>query len=206
MSSSSERNTGFPKSILLSEQASHDRPSQKSNPDMGMSPSKPSRGLPPFLGAASTSSSSLAVSEWMMMSSCGAQARRGPNSSTPKSFSTPSTKRTKYDTAVPAGQKPWIVKLHRQVGKEVAGYGLADRRFSPSLRELIDALSANPKQFPRKKGKLKDARAAGLKFEKVTFRAVFTLDEAARLVLVLSLDPHDVAYDRATRRVRSTAG
>ena len=75
-----------------------------------------------------------------------------------------------------------------------------DPRFTPTLRELVNALRANPKQFPKKHGKLADARSADLKFENVTYRAVFTLDEAARIVYVLSLDPHDVAYKKAVRR------
>lgn len=99
-----------------------------------------------------------------------------------------------------AGAKPWTVELHRQVGKEVAGYGLLNPRFSPTLRELLDALAANPKQFKKKKGKLRDARAADLRFDNTTFRAVFILDEAAHVVFVLSLDAHDEAYRRATRR------
>lgn len=104
---------------------------------------------------------------------------------------------------MPVGQKPWTVELHRDVGKDVAGYGLCDPSFSPTLGELIAALEANPKQFSKKQGKLHDARAADLKFKNVTYRAVFTLDEAARLVFVLSLDPHDVAYTKATKRVKA---
>jgi hypothetical protein len=79
---------------------------------------------------------------------------------------------------------------------------LTDPSFSPTLEELLGLLEQNPKQFPKKKGKLKGARAASLKFKKVSFRAVFVLDEASRQVLVLSLDPHDVAYQRATKRLK----
>lgn len=96
------------------------------------------------------------------------------------------------------------MEFHREVGKDIAGYGLCDRRFTPTIRELVDALKANPKQFPKKQGALKSARAADLKFENVTFRAVFILDEAARLVFVLSLDPHDEAYGKAERRIKSS--
>jgi hypothetical protein len=62
------------------------------------------------------------------------------------------------------------------------------------------ALRANPKQFPKKKGRLAGVRAAPLKFESVAYRAVFTLDEAARAVFVLALDSHDREYRQAARR------
>lgn len=101
---------------------------------------------------------------------------------------------------MPEGRAPWEVSLHREVGKDVAGYGLCSPRFSPTLRELIEALRANPKQFTKKHGRLAGARAVHLKFDNVEFVAVFTLDEARREVRVLSLDPHDTAYKKAVRR------
>jgi mRNA-degrading endonuclease RelE of RelBE toxin-antitoxin system len=102
---------------------------------------------------------------------------------------------------VPAGQKPWAVELHRSVGKFIARCGISNPRFSPTLGELVDALEANPKQFPKKKGKLKSARAANLTFQNVAYRAVFILDENEHRVLVVALDEHDKAYDHAERRV-----
>jgi hypothetical protein len=78
---------------------------------------------------------------------------------------------------------------------------LDDARFSPTLRELVQALEANPKQFPKKLGKLKDARAAHLRFTDVEYVAVVVLDEVSRSVKVLSLDPHDRAYEKAVRRI-----
>jgi hypothetical protein len=104
---------------------------------------------------------------------------------------------------VPAGQKQWEVVLHREVGKDVSGYALCDPKFTPPLRQLFDALKANPKQFRKKRGKLADARSADLKYGDITFRAVFTTNEAARIVYVLALDQHDVAYRKATRRNNS---
>jgi mRNA-degrading endonuclease RelE of RelBE toxin-antitoxin system len=125
---------------------------------------------------------------------------RKATSSMQEPYSAQSTKQTKYDTVVPAGQKPWTVKLHRDPGKDVANYGLCDPTFSPTLGELISALEANPKQFPKKHGPLKDCRAAPLKFKGKSFRAVFILDETARIVFILAIDPHDEAYDKAIRR------
>jgi hypothetical protein len=67
---------------------------------------------------------------------------------------------------------------------------------------LITALETNPKQYPKKQGKLKEARAADLKLGNISYRAVFTLDEAARIVSVLSCDAHDDAYWLATKRIK----
>jgi hypothetical protein len=203
MSSSSEPNTESLKAILHGEQASLDRPSQKSSPAKATSPSKSSRKLPPFSDAESMNSLSLVLCELTKLSSNDAQMRRKVISSTRERSSQPSMKQTKYDTVVPVGQKPWIVELHREVGKDVAGYGLCDPSFSPTLGELVSALEANPKQFAKKNGKLKNARAADLKFKNVTYRAVFILNEAARRVFVLTLDAHDAAYDVAIRRSRA---
>jgi mRNA-degrading endonuclease RelE of RelBE toxin-antitoxin system len=116
-----------------------------------------------------------------------------------------STKRTKHAkraTAAPVANAPWGVKLHPEVGKDVTDYGLADPAFSPTLGELLKELETNPKQFPKKKGKLKNTRAAPLKFKNVSYRAVFDLDETTREVFVFSLDPHDQAYARASRRTK----
>ena len=103
---------------------------------------------------------------------------------------------------MPAGQEPWRVEFHRDVGKDIAGYALRDPGFSPPLRELLAALEANPKQFPKKKGPLKKARAAHLRFKTVTFVAAFAIDESAHAVFVLAFDPHDKAYRKAARRKR----
>ena len=59
----------------------------------------------------------------------------------------------------------------------------------------------NPKQFPKKMGKLRNARAAPLRQGKVTFRAVFVLDENAREVILVAFAPHDEAYAQAARRL-----
>jgi hypothetical protein len=81
-------------------------------------------------------------------------------------------------------------------------HGRDSEIFRPTIGQLIDALKSNPKQFPKKNGPLKDARAADLRFaEGVVWRAVFTVDESGRTVKVLSLSRHDVAYNEATRRI-----
>lgn len=203
MSSSNEPSEDSRRATSQRVRASLDKQFPRSSPATETSPLASSKKSRPSSVAVSKISSSLVPFGSMTPSWRAAQQRRRPRSSTPISSSTQSTKQTKYGTALPVGQKPWRVVLHRDVAKDVAHYGLGNRRFTPTLRELVDALSANPKQFPKKKGKLKDARSADLTCENVVFRAVFVLDEAARRVLVLSLDPHDRAYTYATRRLRN---
>jgi hypothetical protein len=60
----------------------------------------------------------------------------------------------------------------------------------------------NPKQYPKKSGKLKTARAAEIIYaDGIVWRAVFTLNEKARTARVISLGPHDEAYADAERRI-----
>jgi mRNA-degrading endonuclease RelE of RelBE toxin-antitoxin system len=132
---------------------------------------------------------------------CAGPRRRLPNSPTHAVSSLRSTKPTKFDTAQQAGQDAWQVHLHPAVKKLATEIGLDSPRFSPTLLKLIETLEANPKQFPKKKGKLQHVRAARLKFEGVIYRAVFVLDEMAHKVLVVAIDPHDLAYKKASRRL-----
>ncbi len=97
--------------------------------------------------------------------------------------------------------KPWSVEIGTSAARDVRGYGLDDTRFRPTLRELVEALKRNPLQFPTKRGKLKNARAAGLKFGSSTWRIVFVVNVAEHAVRILSVGPHDVAYERAQRRI-----
>jgi len=83
----------------------------------------------------------------------------------------------------------------------VAHYGYDNARFRPTIRDLVDELKTRPKQFPKKRGKLKEARAAALRFNDGTaWRAVFTVDERSRVVRILSIESHDAAYRSARRR------
>lgn len=66
----------------------------------------------------------------------------------------------------------------------------------------MHALATNPKQFAKKHGKLAGCRAVDMTFAgSVAWRAVFVIDEPARLVNVLALGPHDSAYAEAIRRL-----
>jgi hypothetical protein len=78
---------------------------------------------------------------------------------------------------------------------------LTDPAFRPTLAALVAALKIDPKRFPKKHGRLKAVRAASLTFRGAAWRAVFTLDEDARIVMVWALGPHDRAYEEAVRRI-----
>ena len=93
------------------------------------------------------------------------------------------------------------MKFHRDVAALIEQHDLTDPVFAPTLEKLIDDLQSDPKQFSKKAGKLKTARAAPIRFNKANWRAVFTLCESERFVLIIALGPHDVAYTDAARRI-----
>jgi hypothetical protein len=101
------------------------------------------------------------------------------------------------------GDRPWRVSFHREVAKTIAKHGGEDSpAFTPTIGELRSALESDPKQFPKKAGKLKDARAAHIRFAAgVEWVAAYTIDQAKREVRVLSLGPHDRAYTDAAKRI-----
>jgi hypothetical protein len=66
---------------------------------------------------------------------------------------------------------------------------------------LLGQLETNPKQFSKKHGKLKSARAAPLQYGGAAYRVLFTLDEGQRELRILACDLHDRAYAKATRRI-----
>jgi hypothetical protein len=71
-----------------------------------------------------------------------------------------------------------------------------------SIGNLIADLETDPKQFAKKQGKLKAARAATLIYaDGIVWRAVFVLDEKMQRVRVIALGPHDEAYKDAERRI-----
>ncbi len=122
------------------------------------------------------------------------------NSLTGGRSSPQSTKRTKVALADEGAGERWTVKLHREVAKRVAEGGLSNPDFSPTLANIFSELENNPKQFPKKLGALSNTRAAKMRFRNVTYRLVYTLDETARVVKILSIDAHDQAYIKAARR------
>ncbi len=74
--------------------------------------------------------------------------------------------------------------------------------FKPRLGDLFDEVLANPKLYEKKRGKLYECRAAEVRFNRTAvWRCVFRIDEGARIVHILALAPHDVAYAEAERRL-----
>jgi mRNA-degrading endonuclease RelE of RelBE toxin-antitoxin system len=99
--------------------------------------------------------------------------------------------------------EPWRVELHQRVFRAIKKYGGAESSlFRPTITWLINALRSDPKQFLKKRGDLKTARAASLTFTNgIAWRVVFTLDEKARVVHVIAFAAHDEAYSDAKRRI-----
>src|SRR5665213_2641395 len=157
-----------------------------------------------------TSSFRRAQRAWTILNSLVVPPLPIVNSGTRASFSKRSTKRTtgegkgqhrSSDIHAPADRR-WHVRLHREVEKRIAQHAGDTTVFRPSIGELICTLETNSKQFPKKHGPLRDARAAEVTFaDGITWRAVFRLDEETGTVYWLSLDPHDLAYKNAKRRM-----
>src|SRR5947209_12989992 len=100
-------------------------------------------------------------------------------SSTPELSLMPSRRQTENrsnDTATREGPE-WRVKLHREVAKTIARYGgINSELLRPTFGDLILALEIDPKQFPKKHGKLGNARAVEIRFnDGVEWRAVYVL-------------------------------
>jgi hypothetical protein len=87
------------------------------------------------------------------------------------------------------------------VRKAIVEFGLENRDFRPTLGALMSDLRRDPKRFPKKSGALRGMRAAPLRFRGRAWRAVFRVDDVHREVDVVSVGPHDTAYDVACRRM-----
>jgi mRNA-degrading endonuclease RelE of RelBE toxin-antitoxin system len=152
-----------------------------------------------------TSSFCRAATAWMTRSSL-AVPPLPTSSSMQATFSRQSTKPRGGQPPPPQGtagpdDRRYAVRFGREPAKIVAQYGHDNEIFRPTLAQLTDELRLNPKQYPKKRGKLKNTRGADLRFgDGVPWRAVFTIDEAARIVRVISLESHDQAYRSAKRR------
>ena len=95
--------------------------------------------------------------------------------------------------------RAWRVKLARAAQRVVTRFGYDDPDFSPSLKDVLEALEHDPKQFEKKAGKLAGIRAAPLRYRNAPWRIPFILDEREHAVLVLTIDKHDAAYRAASR-------
>lgn len=196
---------GFPKDPWPSVQESPDPQSRGSNEGppstSALMSSNGSRARSAF--PSPSSSLRIATLAWTTRNSLDVRPLPMMSSSTRGHSSKRSMKRREAkssDTPEP-GVLLWRVELHREVAKLIAKHGDEDAVFRPTLSELLRALETNPKQFPKNRGALRHARAADVTYaDGITWRAVFTLDDDTRVVRILSLAPHDAAYDEAKRR------
>src|SRR5580658_1475727 len=139
---------------------------------------------------------------WTTTSSSVASTNPIPSSSTPtiSLLPSPMPNGTGCGTATPEGP-PWRVPWARKPEKVARRYGLHSAIFRPTLGQLVRLLEIEPKRFPKKRGRLRDARAAELLFaDGIAWRAVFTVSESTRTVRILAVGPHDRAYEEAERR------
>lgn len=96
---------------------------------------------------------------------------------------------------------PWKVELHPAVAKFVVKSGWHNPEFSPILHEIRESLKANPKRYATKVGKLKDARAAKLRYRGDQWRAIFVIDEDTRTVRWFGLGKRADVYEKTERRL-----
>ena len=99
------------------------------------------------------------------------------------------------------GDRVYRVDLHPRVAKTIARHGIENDDFSPTIIAMIVDLEADPKRYEKKSGDLADARSYRLRYRNAAWRAVFTVDDDARVVRIIALDRHDEAYRDAARRI-----
>jgi hypothetical protein len=89
------------------------------------------------------------------------------------------------------------IRAHRRRRRRVVALSADYRRNSRVAK-------TDPRQYLKKNAKRrKDAGAADLRYsDGITYRAVFTIDEAAHAVEPLAIDPDDKAYQIARNRIQ----
>ncbi|HTV74789.1 MAG TPA: hypothetical protein VME66_13920 [Candidatus Acidoferrales bacterium] len=205
MSSSSGRDEAFRKRLLPKAPASLDLRSPESNVETEIPASISSNESPP-LSTSPFPNFSLLIAEMKLRTRRNlrvAPRKGGKKISTLGASSTRSTKA--QDTLPSDTPKPddpaWRVEFQPRVARTIARFGIANADFNPTIAELILELEREPKQFPKKTGKLSAMRAASLRYHTTAWRLVFVLDERQKLVIVIAFDRHDEAYRDAARRV-----
>jgi mRNA-degrading endonuclease RelE of RelBE toxin-antitoxin system len=135
------------------------------------------------------------------MSSCDVVPPAAKIPSTPSKHST-QLKKLPADPGALAtlDDREWDVRLKRAVVVDVQRWGLDNPDFVPTLARLLEAVRANPYQFPEKYGRLAGARAADLTCRGRTWRLIYDVDDYAHEVYILAIGEHDEAYDDAERR------
>jgi mRNA-degrading endonuclease RelE of RelBE toxin-antitoxin system len=125
--------------------------------------------------------------------------RHAPNSSKGKT-SGQRSKKLKPQEKVPV-PKPWTDQYHPAAAKEVVQLSsTGDRR--PSVKDAIADVLLNPYANSKKAGSLKNCRAKVFSLDGVQYRALYELDEKARIVYFWCVAPRERVYGVAKNRVR----
>jgi mRNA-degrading endonuclease RelE of RelBE toxin-antitoxin system len=99
---------------------------------------------------------------------------------------------------VPADPAAWKVDLSKAASRVLTRHR-HDEDFCPTIEEVIAELKRDPKQFPKKHGRLEGIRAAPLRYRNAPWRIPYLIDEEQRIVTVITIDKHDAAYRAAGR-------
>jgi len=78
----------------------------------------------------------------------------------------------------------------------------SNEKRSARIKAAIAAVFDNPYYKAPKHGPLKGCRALGFTLEGVAYRAVYRIDDGRRVIEFIAIATHDIAYQRASRRLR----
>ena len=95
----------------------------------------------------------------------------------------------------------WTDEYHREATKELLRLASTDAR-SERLRSVIADILLDPYRNAKKKGRLKDCRAARVALTGVQYRIVYEIDEIRHVVRFWCVAPRERVYDIVKRRLR----
>src|SRR5947209_5163531 len=93
----------------------------------------------------------------------------------------------------------WRVEFSPRAARIFQKLGQSDAQFRSAIGRVVTDLSADPKRFEKKFGKLAGVRAAPMRYRNAPWRVPFVLYEETHVVLILTIDRHDNAYRAASR-------
>jgi hypothetical protein len=140
-----------------------------------MSVSVPLSESPAPLESASSRSSRPSSEQSRQQKSSPGEKKREKNLLPPTRFSPPSKKPPTEPNAT-VGQvvdRSWSVEFHPEAAKYITDHTDLHSQVVPSFAVLAEARSQHPKQFPKKRGKRLGYRAAPLRVNGTSVRAVF---------------------------------
>lgn len=126
-----------------------------------------------------------------------AGGRRARPSSKAKTFGRQPTK-----PITPGGTRgrTWRDEYHPAAAREVLALSSSAAR-TTRIRSAVAKALQSPYLTEKKRGRLKGCRAIEFTIGGVTYRGVYEIDETRRVLYFLAVGPHDVAYERAERRI-----